>query len=116
MLGVVAGLGVSAGAAHRLRRLAPVAVGVSLFVGLVIVLAALPYWAGVALAAGLALGAVSARRLSAAALPAAVLATAALAFVPVAGYLAAVAAPLLRWRLGRRAAGRYAGLRVLARD
>jgi hypothetical protein len=44
------------------------------------------------------------------------LVVAALAFVPVVGYLEAVAAPLLGFRLRRRSAGRYAGLRILARD
>jgi hypothetical protein len=41
---------------------------------------------------------------------------AALAFVPVAGYLAAVALPALAARLRRTQADRYAGLRTLARD
>jgi hypothetical protein len=44
------------------------------------------------------------------------LAVAALAFVPGLGYLEAVAAPLLGLRLRRRAGGRHAGLRILARD
>jgi hypothetical protein len=41
---------------------------------------------------------------------------AALAFVPVAGYLIAVALPALALRLRRTQADRYAGLRTLARD
>jgi hypothetical protein len=41
---------------------------------------------------------------------------AALAFVPVAGYLEAVAVPALAARLRRRAGRTYAGLRILARD
>ena len=41
---------------------------------------------------------------------------AALAFVPAVGYLEAAAAPLLALRLRRRGTGRYAGLRILARD
>lgn len=41
---------------------------------------------------------------------------AALAFVPALGYVEAVAAPLLAHRLRARAAGRYAGLRILAKD
>ncbi|MGH3005973.1 MAG: hypothetical protein ACRDOS_08775, partial [Gaiellaceae bacterium] len=65
----------------------------------------------VALLAWLAL-----RRLSLDALPAAVLGSLLLAAVPAAGYLAAVVAPVAGARLGRRAASRYAGLRVLARD
>jgi hypothetical protein len=39
-----------------------------------------------------------------------------LAFVPVAGYLEAVALPLLAVRLRRTQADRYAGLRTLAKD
>lgn len=41
---------------------------------------------------------------------------AALAFVPVVGYLEAVVIPLLAVRLRRREGGRFAGLRILARD
>jgi hypothetical protein len=41
---------------------------------------------------------------------------AALAFVPVLGYLEAVAVPLLGLRLRRRSPDRHAGLRTLARD
>jgi len=41
---------------------------------------------------------------------------AALAFVPAAGYLEAVALPLLAVRLRRTQAERYAGLRTLAKD
>ena len=37
-------------------------------------------------------------------------------FVPIVGYLEAVLAPILGDRLRRRASGRYAGLRVLAKD
>jgi hypothetical protein len=43
-------------------------------------------------------------------------AIAALAFVPVVGYLEALALPLLAARLRRREPERYAGLRSLARD
>ena len=39
-----------------------------------------------------------------------------LAFIPVAGYLAAVALPFLAVRLRRTQAERYAGLRTLAKD
>lgn len=39
-----------------------------------------------------------------------------LAFVPGLGYVEAVGAPLLAHRLRKRTAGRYAGLRILARD
>lgn len=119
LLGVVVGLGVTdgaaaAGARHRLvyGLLALAAVG-----GAVLVTAlALPWWAlapfaAVALVAWLAL-----RRLSLDALPAAVLGSVLLAVVPAVGYLLAVATPVAGARLGRRAASRYAGLRVLARD
>ena len=41
---------------------------------------------------------------------------AALAFVPVVGYLVAVALPALAVRLRRTQADRYAGLRSLAKD
>jgi hypothetical protein len=41
---------------------------------------------------------------------------AALAFVPVLGYLEALALPLLAARLRARAGGRYEGLRILAKD
>jgi hypothetical protein len=41
---------------------------------------------------------------------------AALAFVPVVGYVEALALPALGLRLRRRAGKRYAGLRTLARD
>jgi hypothetical protein len=41
---------------------------------------------------------------------------AALAFVPVVGYLEALAMPLLALRLRRRSPDRHAGLRTLARD
>jgi hypothetical protein len=46
----------------------------------------------------------------------AALAGAALAFVPVVGYLEALAVPLLGARLRRRAPDTHAGLRSLARD
>jgi hypothetical protein len=44
------------------------------------------------------------------------LVAAALGFVPGLGYLEAAVAPLLAFRLRRRGAGRYAGLRILAKD
>jgi len=46
----------------------------------------------------------------------AALVVAGLAFVPVLGYLEALALPALAARLHRRAPERYAGLRTLARD
>lgn len=53
---------------------------------------------------------------TAALLVGAALVVAALAFIPVVGYLEAIAAPLLGLRLRRRAPDRHAGLRTLARD
>ena len=41
---------------------------------------------------------------------------AAIAFIPVAGYLEALALPLLALRVRRKTPERYAGLRTLARD
>ncbi len=41
---------------------------------------------------------------------------AALAFIPVVGYLEAPVIPALAVRLRRRDDGRFAGLRILARD
>jgi hypothetical protein len=49
-------------------------------------------------------------------LAAAALGVAALAFVPVVGYLEALAVPALAARLRRRSPDRHAGLRTLARD
>lgn len=47
---------------------------------------------------------------------AAALGLAALALVPLLGYVEAVVVPALAGRLRRRAGGRYAGLRILAKD
>jgi hypothetical protein len=44
------------------------------------------------------------------------LGVAAMAFVPALGYVEAVVLPVLGLRLRRRAGGRFAGLRILARD
>ena len=46
----------------------------------------------------------------------AALVLAGLAFVPVLGYVEALAAPVLALRMRRGGGGRYAGLRILARD
>ena len=46
----------------------------------------------------------------------AALVLAALSFVPVLGYLVALALPVLGLRLRRRQGDRHAGLRILARD
>jgi hypothetical protein len=118
-LGVVIGLGVAAGAglvAARARH--PVALLVPALgaIAITIVLVWLPVWAFAALAVALVIGLSFLRHLSAAALPAASLGLAAIAFVPLVGYLEAGAVPLLGQRLGRRAGERYAGLRILAKD
>ncbi|HEX2044428.1 MAG TPA: hypothetical protein VHF23_02235, partial [Gaiellaceae bacterium] len=84
--------------------------------GVVVTALALPWWALAAFAAASLLAWLGLRRLSLEALPAAVLASALLAVVPAAGYLVAAGSPVAGARLGRRAASRYAGLRVLARD
>jgi hypothetical protein len=118
LLGVVAGLGVTVGAAAgALRRTIFAVLALAAIGGAVLVTAlALPWWALV-VSAGVALVSWAAlRQLSVAALPAAVGASVVLAAVPALGYLAAAAAPLAGARLGRRAGSRYAGLRVLARD
>ena len=81
-----------------------------------IVVAELPWWAIGAWLAGAALGLLVLRRLSTRALPAAFVAAIAAAAIPATGYLAALAAPVVGYRLRRRAGERYAGLRVLARD
>jgi hypothetical protein len=119
LLGVVAGLGVvdgaaAAGARQRLVYAVLALAAVAGAVGLTAL--ALPWWALGAFAAASLLAWLAFRRLSLDALPAAVLASALLAAVPAAGYLLALAAPAVGARLGRRAASRYAGLRILARD
>jgi hypothetical protein len=53
---------------------------------------------------------------TAALLAVASLVAAAIAFIPVVGYLEAVAVPVLGLRLRRRSPDRHAGLRTLARD
>jgi hypothetical protein len=119
LLGVVAGLGVTGGAAGAgaLRRLVYGALALAAAGAAVLVTAlALPWWALgifalVALASFVAL-----RRLSPAALPAALAGSVVLAAVPALGYLLAAAAPAAGARLARRAGTRHAGLRVLAKD
>lgn len=118
-LGVVLGLGVvdGAAAAGAVRRLAYGVVTLAAFgAGAVVAVLTLGWWALLALVAAAAVSWLSLRRLSLEALPAALLGAAALALVPLAGYVAAAAAPLVGRRLGRRARSRYAGLRVLAKD
>jgi hypothetical protein len=115
-LGVVLGLGVTAGVALVSGRLSVVAFPIAALGALFIVGATLPYWTGAAFFGGAALAGLSLRTLTANALPAAVLFAAVIAFVPGLGYAEAVATPLLGTRLRRRTGQRYAGLRVLAKD
>ena len=118
-LGVAAGLGVAGGIPGLPREEGrPFAVGVVTFVAVAAgVIAALAVvWAVFATLVGLALGVFSFRHLARAAVPAASIGAAVLAFVPGVGYLEVLLAPVLGDRLRRRASGRYAGLRVLARD
>lgn len=124
--GVGAALGVLGVALLRDPRFAiPVAVAAAAALGWF-----LEEWVGVAAGAiGAALGALGASptvrgalarggtRAGTAALVAAVaVVLAALAFVPVLGYVIALALPVLGVRLRRRHGERHAGLRILARD
>ena len=119
LLGVALGLGVAAGL-PGLRRDAPGRIAFAVVplaavaAGLIAALA-VP-WAAIAALLGVGVGVFSFRHLARGAVPAAALALAALAFVPAVGYLEALVAPVLGERLRRRAASRYAGLRVLAKD
>ena len=129
-LGVCAGLGAAFGvfAVAVVRDLR-----VALLVTLVSATAAgwfLAEWAGaIAGAVGGALGAVGAsptvrgalarggtRAGTALLVGVAALVLAGLSFVPVLGYLVALALPVLGLRVRRRAGERHAGLRILARD
>jgi uncharacterized membrane protein YhaH (DUF805 family) len=117
-LGVLLGLGVSAGVVGREGR-RPF-LGVILLaltaIAVVIALAGLAWWGLAAFAGSGVVSGLALRRLSGAACLLGSLVTAGLSFVPALGYLLAVAAPLAGVRLGRRAGSRYAGLRVLAKD
>jgi hypothetical protein len=117
-LGVGIGLGVTAGISGFRRGGPTLGIAVTALAALAAgVLAALVFvWTLIGYGAGLAVGLLSFRRLSGAAVPAAVVAAATLAFVPGGGYLEALAAPFLGRRLTRRAGERYAGLRILAKD
>ena len=117
-LGVGIGLGVTAGISGFRRGDSKAGTAVTALAALAAgVIAALVFvWALIGYLGGLAIGLFSFRRLSGAAVPAAVIAAATLAFVPAAGYLEALAAPVLGRRLTRRAGERYAGLRILAKD
>jgi len=118
-LGVSVGLGVAAGIPGLPRgegqQFAVALVSfVAVAAGVIAALATI--WGIFGTLAGLAVGVFSFRHLARAAIPAAGLAVAALAFVPALGYVEALLAPRLGERLRRRASGRYAGLRILARD
>jgi hypothetical protein len=117
-LGVLLGLGVSAGIVGREGR-SPFLGGISLALltaAIVIALVGLAWWGLAAFAGSAAVSGFALWRLSGAARLLGSLMTAGIAFVPALGYLLAVVAPLAGIRLGRRAGSRYAGLRVLAKD
>lgn len=119
LLGLALGLGVAAGIPGLPRE-----EGRGFAVGMVTVVAVASgviaalavVWAVFATLVGVAVGVFSYRKLARPAVPAASLAVAGLSLVPVLGYLVAAFSPVLGERLRRRAAGRYAGLRVLAKD
>jgi hypothetical protein len=129
-IGVSAGLGgaigvLGLGVLRDVRVALPLAVAAGASVGYV-----LAEWAGaIAGGVGAVLGAVGATpvvrgtlarggtRAGTAVIVAGVsIVLAGLSFVPVLGYLVALAIPALGVRLRRRAGERYAGLRILARD
>jgi hypothetical protein len=117
-LGVALGVGLSSGVARRMARRQGLMI-THFLVALPGVLAAfvwLEWWAVLPILAGAIVGVFSFRKLSEAAVPAAALFALALAYVPVLGYLETLAAPVAGRRLAQRASGRYAGLRVLAKD
>jgi hypothetical protein len=119
LLGVVVGLGATAGAAASgaRGRLAYWVLALVAAAGAVVVdVLALPLWALLPFAAAALAAWLGLRRLSVEALPAALLICIVLTALPALGYLAAVALPVAGVRLGRRAGDRHAGLRVLAKD
>lgn len=108
-LGVAAGVGWFGGVAER--GLAAIALAAGFAAGLLA-----SSWGAAGAAVGLGLALLFFRTLAREAVLAAFLVLAALAFLPVLGYLEALAAPLVGRRLSRRAGDRYAGLRILAKD
>lgn len=129
-IGVCAGLGAALGVlALALLRDARVAIPLAALIGGALGWA-LEDWTGViAGAVGAALGALGSsptlrgalarggtRAGTALLVGVAALVLAALSFVPVLGYLIALALPVLGLRLRRRQGERHAGLRILARD
>lgn len=119
-IGLALGLGVAAGVPGlpRDEEGRSFAIGLIAFVcvasGVIAALAIV--WAVFATLVGLFIGVLSFRHLAPAAVPAAGLSFAGLAFVPFVGYAEALLAPFVGMRLRRRASGRYAGLRILAKD
>jgi hypothetical protein len=129
-IGILVGLGVALGVAATgaLRRAALAAIGA----GVVAVVVALVFWhweEAVGGAVGSVCGAFGAspfvagtlrrggtRGGTATLLAGVALVGAALAFIPVVGYLEAVAVPALAARLRRRKPDTHAGLRTLAKD
>jgi hypothetical protein len=129
-IGIVVGIGVALGVAATgaLRRLLPSAVAAAI-VAAAIGLLVWHWYQAVGGIAGSACGAYGASPLvagtlrrggtrggTAALLALGSLVLAALAFIPVVGYLEAVAVPALAARLRRRTPDTHAGLRTLARD
>jgi hypothetical protein len=117
-LGVALGVGLSSGVARRMarRQLLLLAHFLLALPGVLAAFVWLDWWAVLPILGGAVVGTFSFRRLSAAAAPAAALSALALAYVPLVGYLETLAAPVAGRRLAQRAAARYAGLRVLAKD
>ena len=117
-LGVALGVGVSSGVARRMfrRQMLMMAHFTLALPGIVASYVWLEWWAVLPIVGGAVIGILSFRKLSEAAAPAAALLSLALAYVPVLGYLETLAAPVAGRRLAQRAASRYAGLRVLAKD
>jgi hypothetical protein len=133
-LGVFLGLGVAfgvllAGLVGTSRAGLLVAIAVAAVAGFVVGLAFAEEQEAAAGAIGGIFGAVAAAEIvrgalrrggdrwgTAALVGAAAVAVAALAFVPLVGYLETLALPLLAIRMRRRLPERYAGLRTLARD
>lgn len=119
LLGLALGLGVAAGIPGLPREegrgfAVGMVTAVAVASGVIAALAVV--WAVFATLIGVAVGVFSYRKLARPAVPAASLAVAGLSLVPALGYVVAAFSPVLGERLRRRAAGRYAGLRVLAKD
>jgi hypothetical protein len=117
-LGVALGVGVSTGVARGMPR-RPALMGTHFLAalpGVVLAFLALAWWAVFPIVGAAAVAMLAFRRLSERAAPAAAFFSLALAYVPLLGYLETLVAPVAGRRLAQRAAERYAGLRVLAKD